>query len=103
MDIRIKVKLRFFVSFGKIWMILSIHNKNLYTPKEELEQNMRKKIAKISGILATLGAILIALSDLFGDKGYIPFWIGGVVLILGGIAYLSTGEKIREWFWDLLG
>lgn len=64
---------------------------------------MRKKIAKISGVFATLGAILIALSELFGDNGYISFWIGGVILILSGIAYLSTGEKIKEWFWDLLG
>ncbi len=64
---------------------------------------MRKKIAKISGTVATLGAILIALSDFFGNNGYIPFWIGVVVLILGGIVYLATGEKPKEWFWDLLG
>lgn len=63
---------------------------------------MRKKIAKISGILATIGAIAIIISNFVSDYGYIPFWIGVVVLIISGVAYLTTGEKIREWFWDMI-
>ena len=63
---------------------------------------MRKTIAKISGALATLGAVAIVISNFLGEYGYIPFWIGVVVLVLSGIAYLATGEKPREWFWNLL-
>ena len=63
---------------------------------------MRKTIAKISGILATLAAIAIVISDFFGENGYIPFWIGVVVLVVSGIAYLATGEKPREWFWNIM-
>ena len=33
---------------------------------------------------------------------YIPFGIGVVMLILNGIIYLATGEKIKEWFWQIL-
>lgn len=63
---------------------------------------MRKLIAKISGTLATLGAIAIVLSNLFPEEGYILFWIGVIVFVFGGIAYLATGEKPREWFWQIL-
>lgn len=63
---------------------------------------MRKTIAKISGIFATIGAVAIVISNFTGEYGYIPFWIGVVILILSGIAYLATGEKIKEWFWDML-
>ncbi len=63
---------------------------------------MKKRISKISGILATVGAILIVVSNFFGEEGYIPFWIGIVVLLFGGIIYLATGEKIKEWFWNFL-
>jgi cytochrome c biogenesis protein CcdA len=63
---------------------------------------MRKTIAKISGIFATIGAVAIVISNFIGNYGYIPFWIGVVILILSGIAYLATGEKIKKWFWDML-
>ena len=63
---------------------------------------MRNVISKISGILATLGAILIVVSNLFPEEGYILFWIGIVILVINGIAYLATGEKIKEWFWEIL-
>ena len=63
---------------------------------------MRKKIVKISGTLATIGAVAIIISNFVGDYGYSPFWIGVVVLVLSGIAYLATGEKPREWFWDMM-
>ena len=63
---------------------------------------MRKTIAKISGIFATIGAVAIIISNFIGNYGYIPFWIGVVILILSGIAYLATGEKIKEWFWDII-
>lgn len=64
---------------------------------------MRKIIAKISGILATLGAIAMMLADLFPEEGYVIFWIGVVTVVICGIAYLATGEKPRDWFWELLG
>ena len=63
---------------------------------------MRKWIAKISGIIATLGAVAIILSNFIGDYGYISFWIGVIVLLLSGISYLATGEKPKEWFWSML-
>lgn len=63
---------------------------------------MRKIIAKISGTLATIGAIVIVLSNLFPEEGYVLFGIGVVVVVMSGIAYLATGEKPREWFWHIL-
>lgn len=63
---------------------------------------MQKKIAKISGTFATIAAVAIVLSSLFPEEGYILFWIGVVVLVFSGIAYLATGEKPREWFWEIL-
>lgn len=63
---------------------------------------MRKIISKISGILATCSAIAIVLSNFFPEEGYVLFWIGIVVLVMSGIAYLATGEKIKEWFWAIL-
>ena len=63
---------------------------------------MRKKIAKISGVFATIGAIAIIISNFIGDYGYISFWIGVVVLVINGIIYLASGEKIRMWFWDII-
>lgn len=63
---------------------------------------MRKTIAKISGTLATLGAVAIVLSNFFPEEGYILFWIGVVVIVFSGIAYLATGEKPKEWFFDIL-
>lgn len=59
---------------------------------------MRKIISKVSGVFATIGAIGIILSNFFPEEGYILFWIGIVVLLFSGIAYLATGEKIKEWF-----
>ena len=63
---------------------------------------MRKTIAKISGALATLGAVAIVISQFVDEYGYIPFWIGVVVLVLSGIAYLATGEKPKDWFWNFM-
>ena len=63
---------------------------------------MRKIISKISGIFATLAAILVVLSQFLPEEGYILFWIGIVILVFSGIAYLSTGEKIKEWFWEIM-
>lgn len=63
---------------------------------------MREKIAKTSGALATIGAVAIVISNFVGEHGYIPFWIGLVIVVLSGIVYLSTGEKPREWFWNIL-
>ena len=63
---------------------------------------MRKIIAKISGTLATIGAIVIVLSNLFPEEGYVLFGIGVVIVVMSGIAYLATGEKPREWFWNIL-
>lgn len=63
---------------------------------------MRKIISKISGTLATLSAIAIVLSYSFQEEGYILFWIGIVVMVISGIAYLATGETIKEWFWKIL-
>ena len=63
---------------------------------------MRKIISKILGVFATFGAILIVLSNFFPEEGYILFWIGIVVMIFGGIAYLATGGKIKEWFWKIM-
>lgn len=63
---------------------------------------MRKIISKISGIFATLAAVLIVLSQFFPEEGYILFWIGIVILVFSGIAYLATGEKIKEWFWEIM-
>jgi len=63
---------------------------------------MKNKIAKISGTLATFGAVAIIISNFVGEYGYIPFWIGVVILVLSGIAYIATGEKIKEWFWDMM-
>lgn len=63
---------------------------------------MRKTIAKISGTLAVLGGVLLVLSNFFPEEGYILYWIGIVVIVIGGIAYLATGEKVKEWFWEIL-
>ena len=63
---------------------------------------MRKTIAKISGTLAVLGGVLLVLSNFFLEEGYILYWIGIVVIVIGGIAYLATGEKVKEWFWEIL-
>lgn len=63
---------------------------------------MRKIISKISGLFAILGAILIIASNLFFEEGYILFWIGVVIIVFSGITYLATGEKIKEWFWEIL-
>ena len=59
---------------------------------------MRKIISTISGVFATFGAILIILSNFFPKEGYVLFWIGIVVMVFSGIAYLATGEKVKEWF-----
>lgn len=59
---------------------------------------MRKVISKVSGVLATCGAIAVVLSNFFSEEGYILFWIGLVVMFFSGIAYIATGEKIKEWF-----
>ena len=59
---------------------------------------MRKIISTISGVFATFGAILIVASNFFPEEGYILFWIGIVVMVFSGIAYLATGEKVKEWF-----
>ncbi len=45
---------------------------------------------------------MIILSNFFPEKGYILFWIGVVVIVFSGIMYLATGEKVKEWFWELL-
>ena len=63
---------------------------------------MRKIIARISGTLAVLGGVLLVLSKFFPEEGYILYWIGIVVIVIGGIAYLATGEKVKEWFWEIL-
>lgn len=63
---------------------------------------MRKIIARISGTLAVLGGVLLVLSNFFPEEGYILYWIGIVVIVIGGIAYLATGEKVKEWFWEIL-
>ena len=63
---------------------------------------MRKTIAKISGTLATFGGVLVILSNFFPEEGYILFWIGIVAVVICGIAYLATGEKVKEWFWEIL-
>ena len=63
---------------------------------------MRKTIAKIFETFATLGGVLLVLSNFFPEEGYILFWIGILVVVICGIAYLATGEKIREWFWEIL-
>lgn len=63
---------------------------------------MRKMISKVFGTSATLAVIAIVLSNFFPEEGYILFWVGIVVLVISGIAYLATGEKIKEWFWDML-
>lgn len=62
---------------------------------------MRKTIAKISGALATIGAVAIVLSNFFPEEGYILFGIGVVVVVMSGIAYLATGEKPKDWFWEI--
>lgn len=63
---------------------------------------MRKIIAKISGLLATLSVIAIGVSYFIPEVGYVFWGIGIVVLVISGIAYLATGVKIREWFWKLM-
>ncbi|MBQ4529814.1 MAG: hypothetical protein IJA36_04260 [Lachnospiraceae bacterium] len=63
---------------------------------------MRKIISTISGVFATIGAILIVLSNFFTEEGYILFWIGIVVMVFSGIAYLATGKKVKEWFWAIM-
>lgn len=63
---------------------------------------MRNVISKIAGSVAVIGAILIVISEFFPGMGYIFFWIGIVVLVISGIAYLATGEKIKDWFWNIL-
>ncbi len=63
---------------------------------------MRKIISRIAGTFAVLGAIMIVLSNFFLEEGYILFWIGVVVIVFSGIAYLATGEKVKEWFWEFL-
>ena len=63
---------------------------------------MRKIIARISGTLAVLGGVLLVLSNFFPEEGYILYWIGIVVIVIGCIAYLATGEKVKEWFWEIL-
>lgn len=60
---------------------------------------MRKILAKISGTLATLGGMIIILSN-FLEEGYILYWIGIVTVVICGIVYLAMGEKIKEWFWE---
>lgn len=35
-------------------------------------------------------------------QGYIIFWIGIVVVVISGISYLATGEKVQDWFWKML-
>lgn len=49
---------------------------------------MRKIISTISGVFATIGAILIVLSNFFTEEGYILFWIGIVVMVLGDNEFL---------------
>ncbi len=63
---------------------------------------MRKIISRVSAICAILGAIMIILANFFPEEGYILFWLGVVVIVFSGIAYLATGEKIKEWFWEFL-
>ena len=63
---------------------------------------MKKMIAKIAGTLATLGGVLLVLSNFFPEDGYILFWIGIVMIVMCGIAYIATGEKVKEWFWEIL-
>lgn len=62
---------------------------------------MKNVISKIAGSIAVIGAILIVISQFFSEIGYIFFWIGIVVLVMGGIVYFSTGEKIKDWFWNI--
>lgn len=63
---------------------------------------MRKIIARISGTLAVLGGVLLLLSNFFPEDGWILYWIGIVVIVICGIAYIATGEKVKEWFWEIL-
>lgn len=63
---------------------------------------MRKNISKIAGTFAALGVVSIVISNFFPESGYIFFWIGIVVVVISGIAYLATGEKIKDWFWEML-
>ena len=63
---------------------------------------MRKIVSKIAGVFATLGVVSIAISIFFSGLGYIFFWSGIVVVIISGIAYIATGEKVKDWFWELL-
>ncbi len=63
---------------------------------------MRKIISKIAATFAILGVVAVVISYLFFESGYIFFWIGVGVVVISGIAYLATGEKIKDWFWKVL-